>query len=257
MKTLKDILIVLLLSIIVALVWVHELDLIDLKHRAFMAEGGLMSLAGGLFSIDDRVATLQGGLPQINGGLDLHYFRAASAQIYVREEHHQGPITHFRRTQGTGVFVSDNILLTAKHVVEDRAGLSDVKVLTDAGSFAVQEILEDSDDDLAIIIITDRTGPHLESGPPPSLGDEIICIGSPLSGPSQLIVSWGRVSSEKWRNSFIYDGFVAPGCSGGPIIVDGRVVGIVEARLVNPFRLSLGFGTPISRLDPSLMARIR
>lgn len=270
MKTLKDILIVLLLAILVSLTWVQELDLTSLKHRAFMAEGGLVSLAGGLVSLQGGLVSLESGLVSPKGGSGLQHFRAASAHLFVTESDNQhpiirgiesdnndlGPITIIKRIRGTGVFVSDNVLLTAKHIVEDRVGLSGVKVFANGQTYTAVEILEDIDDDLAVVIIAGRAGPYLELGPRPSLGDNLICIGSPISNPIQLIISWGRVSSEKWLNNFIYDGFAAHGCSGGAVIANGKVVGITEA-LLSKSLIPLGFATPTDRLDPDLLLRLK
>lgn len=190
----------------------------------------------------------EGGLASPEGGLGPQHFLASSAIIFVIES----PII----THGCGVFVSDNILLTAKHLVEDRIELSDVTVIgVDGREYTVVEILEDSDDDLAIVIIADRTGPYLELGPGPSLGEDVVCIGSPFRQSLQLIITWGRVSSEKWRNNFIYDGFCWSGCSGGPVIIDGKLAGIVESFL--NANANLGFATSVAQLDPDLVARIK
>lgn len=241
MKTLKDILIVILLLVLVTMTCLQEGNILDLNRGVSLAEGGLQSLYGGLVQ-------LKGGLDQLKGGSGLEHFRSCSASLWAIES----PIT----IRGSGVFVSDNVLLTAKHVVENRINDESVSIIgPDGVTYTAVEILEDADDDLAVVIIEGRQGPSLELGPHPSLGDIVICIGTPLREQAQLIITWGRVSSEKWKNTFIYDGFCWPGCSGGPIIVDGKVAGIVEARL--RYTASLGFGTPVGRLDPDLMARIR
>ncbi len=150
--------------------------------------------------------------------------------------------------------MSDNILLTAKHVV---TGLSDLKITGHDGvTYTAVEVLEDVDDDLAVVIIQGRRGPSLDLGPWPGLGDDVICVGAPLNfAPQHIITTWGRVSSENWNNNFVYDGFAGPGCSGGPVIVNGKVAGVVVSRLRRT--ASLGFAVPIDRLDPSLLAHIR
>lgn len=229
MRTAKDILIVILLVILLVSDSRQEDDILDTKHRVYMTERELAQLEDGLVSMKD--------------GLELEHFLSCSATLWVME----GPIS-----VGCGVFVSDNVLLTAKHLVEDR-GVTVVG--SDGVKYTAIEILEDADDDLAVIVIEGRQGPWLEIGKSPALGDDVICIGTPISEQAQLIITWGRVSSEKWKNNFIYDGFVRPGCSGGPVIVDGKLVGIVEAYL--PGSASLGFAAPIERLDPGLRARFQ
>ena len=242
MCILKDILIVILLLVLVTMTCLHEGDILDLKRGVFLAEDGLQSLHGGLIQ-------LKGGLDRLTGGSGLKHFRSCSATLWVTRNP-KSP------TWGTGVFVSDNVLLTAKHVVEDRINDESVSIIgPDGVTYTAVEILEDADDDLAVVIIRGRSGPWMDMGPWPSLGDIVICIGTPFQEQAQLIITWGRVSSEKWKNKFVYDGFAWSGCSGGPIIVDGKLAGIVKARLRRT--ASLGFGTPINRLDPDLMARIQ
>ncbi len=200
---------------------------------------------GGLVQLKDGLASMNGGLLPTQGGLDLLFFRSATTTVDIQELH-----------IGTAVFVADKILLTAKHVVEKRIDTGAVTVTCiDGQTYTAVEILEDADDDMALIVIAGRTGPYLSTGPQPALGAALICIGSPLD--DQLIISWARLSSEKYNesNQFIYDGFCNYGCSGGPIISGGRLVGIVNARLRS--QAFLGFAAPIDRLDPDLLARIR
>ncbi len=263
MRTLKDILIVILLLILVFMTCVQEDDILRLRHRVFKLEGGLMKMCGWIAHRLQETDVVNGGLAPEDGGLGLRYFLSCTATLVVTEliespiTFEGGPIiTGTRRTRSSGVFVSDNVLLTARHSVEDRINNAGVEITGPNGTaYTVVEILDDLDDDLAIVILQDRRGPWMELGPHPSLGDDVICIGSPLSGYDNLIISWGRVSREKYDNTFAYDGFCWSGCSGGPVIVDGKLAGIVESKLKNT--ASLGFAVPLNRLDPDLMARIR
>ncbi len=246
MRTLTNILLIMTLGLTVFLCNRQESDIISLRHWNHMQEGGLESLKGGL-------AQLEGGLDSANGGLDLMWYRSCSAVVYVTEMS-GGLIMQTTTSRGTGVFVSDNVMLTAKHMVEDRIADESVTAIgPDGMRYVAVEVLEDTDDDLAVVIFENRIGPWLELGVSPRLGDEVICIGTPLGEQDQLIITWGHVSSEKWKTNFIYDGFCWPGCSGGPVIVAGKLAGIVEARLVGTS--SLGFATPIERLDTGLLAR--
>ena len=231
----------------------------SLRHWNHMQEGGLDSLYGGLAFLDRKIARLEGGLETAPGGLDsanggLEYLRSSSAILRVMKSTTRDGITRVFTMQATGFFVSDNILITAKHVVKHRIAAASVSVIgPDGVTYRAVEVLEDRNDDLAVVIVAGRTGPYLELGVPPSLGDEVICIGTPLREDAQLIMTFGRVSSEKYRNMFLYDGFCKPGCSGGPVIVHGKVAGVVSLHLLNS--TSFGFAAPISRLDPGLRAR--
>jgi S1-C subfamily serine protease len=260
MHALKDILIVILLCVLVTMTCLQEGDILGMKHRIFVTEGGLRLLYGGLNRHLNQSRPINGGLAPVDGGLPyLEHLRAATASIetdkIITGQNVFGPTSYLGTARGTAVFVSDNVLVTAKHCVENRVDDLSTKVTASDGvTYTSREVLEDSDDDLALIVIEGRAGPCLNTGTQPALGAELICIGSPLTS-GQLIISWARLSREKYENYFIYDGFCNYGCSGGPIISGGKLVGVVNARLnTQPF---LGFAAPIDRLDPDLMDRIR
>jgi S1-C subfamily serine protease len=257
MKSFRNILILMVLATMAFLCNQQEQDIISLRHRVFNLEGGLMKTYGGLVFLNRRISQLAGGSAptdgglapsSFDGGLDLEYARAASVALKVRE--------YPMWKAGAGVFVSDNIILTAKHVLEGRGSLSDVHPFTfDGRSYTVLEILEDSDDDLALVIVDRVSGPKLRMGVWPLLGDKIISIGFPMGNAGELSVFWGYVSNENYRgNKFMFHGFSRPGCSGGPVIVNGRLAGICIQYFEGCD--SLGFAAPLERLDSELLARI-
>lgn len=257
MSTLKDILIVILLMVLVTMTCLQEGDILSLKHRVFRAEGGLQLVYGGLRSHLNQSRPVNGGLAPATGG--LAYLRAATATVrtdkIITSHNIWGSTSYPSTTRATAVFVSDNVLVTAKHCVENRVDDRSVQVTASDGvTYTSREVLEDSDDDLALIVIEGRAGPYLDIGPQPALGAELICVGNPFTS-NQLIMSWARLSREKYENYFVYDGFCNYGCSGGPITSGGKLVGVVNARLRT--QAFLGFAAPMHRLDADLKARIR
>lgn len=253
MRTVTSALLVIALALTVFVVRQQESDIQHLKGWCAYNEGGLMSLHGGL-------ASLEGGLARDGGGLDLVHARSAVAKLRVSGETVVlnpvfGLITKEATFIGTGVFVSDNIILTAKHVVEDRKELSDVTITNEAGdAFTVVDIWEDADDDLAVIEVAETSATWLETCEAPSLGDVLIGVGHQNLGISQeLIIYWTRVSREKYGSQFLYDGFAYNGNSGGPLIYKGKLAGIARAKRVGT--CGLGYAVPLNRLDPDLRAR--
>ena len=231
-------------------------ELSQLKHRVMDLEGGLGSTEGGLDSVGDRVIPVAGGLAPAAGGLSLHDLRARAAMVNVKRRVWKGPISSVKNSGGTGTFVSDNIILTCKHVVEKRIDDQSVTIVTESGEvFVAIQVLEDVDDDLALVLIVGRSGPVMEVGPPPNLGAELILIGAPfaVNDNRQLTIAWARVSREIYGKDFLTDGFAWHGYSGGPAITDGKIVGVLRARRTGT--CGLGFAVPIHRLDPGLRAR--
>jgi len=265
MKTLTNILFLVVLAMIVGMTAWQEQDIIDLKLRAYNVEnglvaaagwcqkvqgrltdleGGLTSIEGGLTSVEGGLASVKGGLDPAKGGLTIDDIMGASVRIVIG--------AGMRMTAGTGVFVSETVILTAKHV----ATAGNIRSITNGRgkTFTVVEVRKDANDDLAIIIVAERNEFWLETGPRPALDDSIISIGSPFVGiNTYFTTARGSVSTEKWCNGkFFFHGLAIPGCSGGPVIAHGTVVGIVIQKHFDTG--SLGLALPIERLDLDLRA---
>jgi len=244
MRLITNIAIVMVLAALVFMVCVLDDDVRTLKTRTYYN-------GGNLYVVAQRLRAIESGLKV---GSNPHDLLMASATLEVKKE----TVDLFGNkykwdSYSTGVFVSHNALLTTKHSIEDQL---DVTITTVTGkTFTVKEIIEDVDDDLALIIVNKPYGPYLELDRRPSLGEDLICIGNPVE--TQLIMTWAKVASEIWKkdNTFIYDGFCFPGCSGGPVIRNGKVVGISKMKPRGPD--SLGFATPVDRLDPEILDRIK
>ena len=250
MKLVKDILIVLVLSCLTFLTIIQEDDVKTLKTRTWQN-------AGGLYMTHKRFLVVEGGL---SVGCDLGGLRSTAAILKVNSKVGD-PFWGEREKpmNGSGVFVSENMLLTAKHVVKNRLSDLDITETThDGKQFAVLEVLEDVDDDLALVVIDGTYGPHLQLDPRPlRLGDGLVCIGSPFKDfQKKLLVTHARVVCEQWGvGDIVYEGFVWHGNSGGPVIKNNRIVAINRARHYGGS--SLGFATRINRLDPELLDRFR
>jgi len=135
---------------------------------------------------------------------------------------------------GSGFFVSaDGHLLTNAHVVD---GCTAIEVI-DHGPAVV--LLVDTEDDLALLRVSDRRGPHaVFQTDPPRLGADVVVLGYPLlpllSG--SLNVTTGVVSGQSGVGGdprhFQFTAPLQPGNSGGPVIDEnGRVLGVATYRI--------------------------
>ena len=252
MRLLTDVLIILVLCCLTFLTFVQEDDVHTLKNRTWKN-------AGGLYLTHNRLVTVEDGL---SVGCDLGGLRSTAAILKVeKNEPSIFSIGGVKRTfrNGTGVFVSENMLLTVKHAVKNRVSDTSITVTThDGKQFNSLEVFEDVDDDLALIVIDDIYGPHLELDPRPlALGDGLVIIGSPFPDhQKKLLVTHAKVACEQWGvGDIVYEGFCWHGNSGGPVIKNNRLVAINRAR--HKGGSSLGFATRINRLDPDLLSKVR
>lgn len=125
-------------------------------------------------------------------------------------------------------------LISCKHVIVDP---TPVAVLLPNGDVApIISMVANLDVDIAVIWI--RANPHLSIAPlqlsdtPPSPGTQAILAGYPIS--QDLWISQGLVP----RRSIRGDGWwtsipIYYGCSGGPVIADGRVIGVASGIMVD------------------------
>jgi serine protease Do len=170
---------------------------------------------------------------------------------------------------GTGVIVSDSVIVTNKHVVPE--GTSSVKVTLSDGTVLDAEILaRDPRNDIAFVKVKDKKGKTLK---PAKLGDstklqvgqKVIAIGNAL-GQFQNTVTTGIVSgygrsitagqqgdSEDLTNLIQTDAAINEGNSGGPLVnLSGEVIGINTAITSSSTGQSLGFSIPISDITAQI-----
>ncbi|RDC58405.1 serine protease [Pedobacter chinensis] len=138
---------------------------------------------------------------------------------------------------GTGFAISTNgYILTNLHVIN---GADSLYVQNNKGeSFKVKSIYTDSQNDIAILKISDKNFSHLSSIPytikrsTSSIGETVYTLGYPKD---DAVLGEGYVSS---KNGFIGDTTqyqvsipVNPGNSGGPLLDDnGNLVGIISGK---------------------------
>ena len=138
--------------------------------------------------------------------------------------------------QGTGFFITSNLMVTNAHVV---AGATSVTV---AGSSA-QVALFDPVNDIAILRVAApaTSAPMMFVTSSPSSGVHAEVIGFPLDGPrtiSPSIVS-GQITAESRdiydkqtfdRTLLVLYSNIEPGNSGSPVLVGGDVAGVVFSK---------------------------
>lgn len=134
-------------------------------------------------------------------------------------------------SMGTGTLVDSDRVVTNWHVVKDRAKKRVIRVLFPDWSVYVAEVVQtDKLWDLAELRITPVLIPPMELGTKPEKGD-LVTVGGYGSG-------WFRLSSGKVLAFYMpsqgaagdliqIDTHVRNGDSGGPIIKDGKLVGVL------------------------------
>lgn len=151
-------------------------------------------------------------------------------QVPVIEEHVGQQVYLFSLGKtGTAfpIHVTDQgftILLTAKHVTESSMGWGTATVTVDGEPVPVTRVEQHLTEDVALIWIQ-RELPVLPlSDHEPRFGERAQVSG--LAFGRFLLFSEGLISSPTEVSADIM-----PGCSGGPVFVDGRVVGVAVANL--------------------------
>lgn len=160
---------------------------------------------------------------------------------------------------GSGVVVGDNLVLTARHMVEgaDKVTI----VMRDGTSYEATDFVEDVDDDLALIrveMVELAIIPLLTDLTDIAVGDETIHCGAPMSKEMAWTRTKGAIINilegwEYWiKHVIMIDNYAAPGSSGGPVMCKGKLLSLVVG----------GDGTgnvctePIVDLDENIMAII-
>jgi S1-C subfamily serine protease len=161
-------------------------------------------------------------------------------------------------------------ILTNNHVIDDGAGQPSsafsVCVTTDLSRkpechYTASLIARDADKDLALL----RIDPLDINGNPvsyhefpvlqidytytPKIEDQISAVGYPWIGAETMSQTKGTVAGSIQYNDLTYiktDTIIAGGNSGGPLIHDGKIVGVTTFTIGNMFDPSLGYGVLVA-----------
>lgn len=134
---------------------------------------------------------------------------------------------------GTGVFIDDNVVLTAAHCLED-ADTFTVE-LVDGTILESSDFYIDEEVDIGFVFV-DANELHIAtvSDAPQSLGDVIHLVGTPYDNEFKFSLFRGIIShldrdlpKWKWENLLQVDADGGPGMSGGPLYnVEGHLIGM-------------------------------
>ena len=157
-------------------------------------------------------------------------------------------------THGTGFIISKNLLLTNAHVVSNSVFIQ-VRRAGRTEKFSAEVVHFDHESDLALLKVEDETffkGVNpLPVGKLPDVRDKVAVYGFP-DGGDKLSITEGVVSriehtSYAYSGSFLLscqiDASVNSGNSGGPVVLDNKVVGVAFQGMGNNYD-NIGYMIP-------------
>lgn len=159
-------------------------------------------------------------------------------------------------SHGSGFFISDDGLLVTNYHVVERAVRIGVEDTIARKEYDAELLLEDKENDLAIVKITAKTR-ALPIGNSKAVrkGQDILALGYPMMGQQgkEQKATFGRVNSLSGRKGdvrfFQTDAAIFPGNSGGPLLnMDGEVVGI-NTEIINTMYVAATSGTVVTNVN--------
>lgn len=157
-----------------------------------------------------------------------------------------------KRQMGTGIIVNLEIdtvyILTASHVIEGDQE-PQVTFYSDPNEpFTAKTVALEGGDPKGLAVLRIRIKGRLPSGlralyldekATINGGEQVMLIGFPRSIGTQWAVTTGTLAGQKGRD-LTFSGAADGGNSGGPLLIEGKVVGVVTEKLGN-----FGYATPI------------
>lgn len=161
----------------------------------------------------------------------------------------QGP----RSSTGSGAVIEGNRILTNAHVVSDVTFLQ-ARRYGDTERYRAHVAYVSHQSDLAVVVVDDPS--FFEGITPLSIGGlpethkEVAVYGFPMGGDTLSITKGvvSRIEHQPYVHSSFgllagqIDAAINPGSSGGPVIVDGELVGVIMQGI--PSAQSLGYMVP-------------
>ncbi len=184
---------------------------------------------------------------------DIQRSKNSSAQM------HDGVVTITTKGgHGSGVIISDDLILTNHHVVGDE---EEVAVRTPNGTtYRALLIRTDPYYDIALIRVV--KGGLQDMAVPVSTADSIkvgeiaYCVGSPLDVRLDGSVSRGMITglfTKGAKRHYVVSASVNGGNSGGALLNEqGELIGIVKAKMTGNRVKNIGFAIPVADIEKSL-----
>ena len=213
----------------------------------------LFELAGPSFS------PLGIGAPPAQGYL-LRPMRQAVVKVFatVQSSNYSSPwqTSMIDSSSGSGVVIAGRRVLTGAHVVADATFL-EVQKLSNPDKAIARVLAVCHDSDLALLEVEDAGFladiTPVELGSLPELEDRVTVLGYPVGG-EELSITEGVVSrieaqtyshSQRRLLAVTVDAAINDGNSGGPVVIDGRIVGIAFQSLEDAENIGEMVPTPV------------
>ena len=165
---------------------------------------------------------------------------------------------------GSGALISGQRILTNAHVVAD-ASYVQVQKHNDPNRYQAEVTFVSHASDLAILTALDESFYEgmeaLEIGELPEPHTEVNVFGFPMGGRTMSITRgiMSRIEHQSYAHSGEYllagqiDAAINPGNSGGPVIVDGKIAGVVMQSVSGARAEALGYFVPPSIIEHMLI----